>query len=71
MNIIKKTAFLFILLTGLSVGAYAQKDPKKPPPPKPDRPVVVPKPKDNPKDKPKKPEYSFFAVNPKARQESV
>lgn len=73
MKIIKKTAFLFILMTAMTAGAFAQRGgdkPKDPPPPKPDRPVVVPKPKpDPPKDKPKKPEYAFYAISQKTRQE--
>lgn len=56
----------------MTAGVFAQRGGDKPkdPPPKPDRPVVVPKPKpDPPKDKPKKPEYAFYVVGQKTRQE--
>lgn len=55
MRSMKKILFTFAMVAGLSVGAFAQKDEKKPPP-KPSPPVVNPQPKPPPKDdKPKKP----------------
>lgn len=71
MKIIKKTAFLFILLTAMTAGVFAQRggDKKPPPPPKPDRPVVIPK--EKPKEKPKKPEFSFYAISPGSKYELI
>ena len=57
MRVIQKILFTFAIVAGLSVAAFAQKDPK-PPPPKETPPVVIPKPKSPPpkeNDKPKKP----------------
>jgi hypothetical protein len=54
MRKIQKFLFIIAMVAGLSVGAFAQKDDKKPPKPTP--PVVNPQPKPPPKDdKPKKP----------------
>lgn len=53
MRVIKKILFTFAMVVGLSVAAFAQKDPK-PPPPKEKPPVVTPQPKNPPpKDNPK------------------
>lgn len=60
MRSMKKILFTFAMVAGISVGAFAQKDEKKPPP-KPSPPVVNPQPKPPPKDneKPKKPDNAF------------
>lgn len=56
MRSMKEMLFTFALVAGLSVGAFAQKEGEKKPPPKPSPPVVNPQPKPPPKDdKPKKP----------------
>lgn len=53
MRVIQKILFTFALVAGLSFAAFAQKDDKKPIPPKPRPPVVNPQPKDPPKENPK------------------
>ncbi len=59
MKILKKFLLIGVIVTGLSIGAFAQKkEEKKDPPPKPTPPVVKPQPKDKPK-KPDKPEYEM------------
>jgi hypothetical protein len=63
MKFLKQILFMTVLVIGLSVTGFGQKnDQKKPPPKDPDRPVVTPKdkppknPPSRPKGKPKKPE---------------
>lgn len=63
MKFLKQTLFMAVVIIGLSVGAFAQKDDgQKRPKPKP--PVVVPgekkPPKEGSKERPKKPEMSWF-----------
>ena len=65
MRVLEKTLIIIAMVIGLSVGAYAQKDGKKPPPKDPP-PVVTPQPKDPPQrppsdgKKPKKPSGVLF-----------
>ncbi len=52
MKILRKTLFVLMLTAGLAVVASAQRDPKRPTPPKEDPPVVNPQPKNPPKNTP-------------------
>lgn len=58
MKILRETFLTCLMVAGLSVAVFAQKNDPKKPPPKPSPPVVNPQPKNPPpkeNDKPKKP----------------
>lgn len=74
MRVLQRILFTFAMVVGLTLSVSAQKDPKKPTPPKQDPPVVTPQPKnppkENPPDKPKKPAFAVVASVPRPDGES-
>lgn len=73
MKVIKQILIGFVLIVGMSIAAFAQKDDQKKPPPKGNPPVVTPRekpPRENPpkgEDRPKKPGMAFVLKASEAR----
>lgn len=71
MKFLKQLFITSIVVMGLSMAVFAQKEgPKKPPPKDPDRPKIEPVPKNTPRDeRPKKPSMDFVLIIDRTKEE--